>query len=174
MVAQEFTLRYPHRVERLVLACTSTGGAGGASYPLYEFVDFPLEERAQRMVILSDARLDPAWQAANPTQFQELIDQMIEMLKVGRDEPGRQVGLHRQLEARIGHDTYDRLSSLRLPVYICGGRYDGIARPANLESMQKQIRGAHLELFEGGHRFFFQDPRAFGRVAAFLQGELDD
>ena len=29
MVAQEFALRYPHRVERLVLASTSSGGAGG-------------------------------------------------------------------------------------------------------------------------------------------------
>src|SRR5258706_4604874 len=33
MVAQEFALRYPHRVERLVLGCTSSGGAGGYSYP---------------------------------------------------------------------------------------------------------------------------------------------
>ena len=31
MVAQEFVLRHPRRVERLVLACTSPGGAGGAA-----------------------------------------------------------------------------------------------------------------------------------------------
>src|SRR4030067_2259777 len=36
MVAQEFALRYPHRVERLVLACTSSGGTGGTSYPLHD------------------------------------------------------------------------------------------------------------------------------------------
>ena len=36
MVAQEFALRYPHRVQRLVLGCTSSGGEGGASYPLHE------------------------------------------------------------------------------------------------------------------------------------------
>ena len=29
MVAQELGLSFPHRVERLVLACTSSGGAGG-------------------------------------------------------------------------------------------------------------------------------------------------
>jgi len=39
MVAQEFALRYAHRVERLVLVSTSSGGKGGASYPLHEFVD---------------------------------------------------------------------------------------------------------------------------------------
>ncbi|MGH6958141.1 MAG: alpha/beta fold hydrolase, partial [Caulobacteraceae bacterium] len=36
MVAQEFVLRHPGKVERLVLACTSQGGEGGASYPFHE------------------------------------------------------------------------------------------------------------------------------------------
>ena len=39
--------------------------------------------------------------------------------------------------------------------------------------MQKQIPGARLELFEGGHLFYIQDPRAFDRMVAFLRGELD-
>jgi 3-oxoadipate enol-lactonase len=59
-----------------------------------------------------------------------------------------------------------------MPVYICGGRYDGIATPANLEAMQKQIPGSRLELFEGGHLFFIQDLRAFECIVAFLQGDL--
>ena len=34
MVAQELVKRHPSRVSKLVLACTSSGGAGGSSYPL--------------------------------------------------------------------------------------------------------------------------------------------
>ncbi len=173
MVAQELALSFPHRVERLVLACTSSGGAGGASYPLHEFAELSLEDRARRMVILSDTRLDPSWQVANPTQFQELVNEMVMRLRVGADEPDRQIGVRRQLEARATHDTYNRLPNLRLPVYICGGRYDGIAPPDNLEALHKQIPGARMELFEGGHLFFMQDPRAFERITAFLRGELD-
>ena len=124
MVAQELGLSFPDRVERLVLACTSSGGAGGASYPLHELAKLPVEERARRMVIISDTRLNPSWRTANPTQFQELVDQMAMRLKVGADEPDREIGARRQLEARVGHDTYDRLPGLLLPVYICGGRYD--------------------------------------------------
>jgi len=60
-----------------------------------------------------------------------------------------------------------------MPVYICGGRYDGIAQVSNQEAMQRQIANAQLELFEGGHLFFIQDPRAFERISAFLQGKLD-
>ena len=174
MVAQEFALRYPHRIERLVLACTSSGGAGGASYPLHELADLPVEDYVPRVLQLSDTRQDSVWQAANPARFQALFDQTLKGLQVGADEPGRLIGFRRQLEARARHDTYERLPTLRLPVYICGGRYDGIATPANLEAIQKQIPGAQLELFEGGHLFFIQDPRAFDRMAAFLRGNLDD
>jgi 3-oxoadipate enol-lactonase len=171
MVAQELALRYPHRVERLVLACTSSGGSGGSSYPLHELFGLPLGEYVRRMVVLSDTRRNPAWQAANPDQFQALIDQTLAGLQVGADEPGRRTGAKRQLEARMRHNTYDRLPDLKMPVYLCGGRYDGIALPANLEAMEKQIKGACLELFEGGHLFFLQDPRAFERITAFLKGD---
>ena len=78
-----------------------------------------------------------------------------------------------KLEARIGHDTCDRLPALSLPVFICGGLYDGIATPANLKALQAQISGAQMELFKGGHLFFLQDPKAFERILAFLLGKFD-
>jgi 3-oxoadipate enol-lactonase len=171
MVAQEFALCYPHRVQRLVLASTSSGGAGGASYPLHELSHLTAEEYTHKILYLSDTRRDAAWQVANLTQFQGLLDQTLAGLQVGADEPGRQMGVRRQLEARALHDTYQRLPTLKMPVYICGGRYDGIATPANLEAMQRQIPGSQLELFEGGHLFFIQDPRAFEGIVAFLLGD---
>jgi 3-oxoadipate enol-lactonase len=174
MVAQEFALRYPQRVERLVLASTTSGGAGGASHPFWELLDLTLEERAQWLVEHSDARCDAAWQAAHSQQFQKLIDQTLAGLKAGADEPGRAVGARRQTEARESHDTYNRLPKLRMPVFICGGRHDGVVPVPNLFAMQKQILGARLELFEGGHLFLFQDPRAVERIVQFLRGELDD
>jgi 3-oxoadipate enol-lactonase len=172
MVAQEFALRYPQRVERLVLACTSSGGAGGASYPLHELAALPLEDYVRHILRLSDIRRHPIWREANPVQFQALFDETLAGLRVGADEPGRQVGARRQLEARAHHDTFDRLPKLERPVYICGGLYDAIARPANLKAMQQQIPGSRLELFDGGHLFYIQDPRAFDRMTAFLRGDL--
>ncbi len=174
MVAQEFALRYPQRVERLVLACTSSGGAGGASYPLHELAGLQLEDYVRHILQLRDIRQDRTWREVNPVQFQTLFDETLASLRVGADELRRQVGARRQLEARAIHDTYNRLPNLRMPVYICGGLYDGIAKPANLKAIQKQIPGSHLELFEGGHLFYIQDPRAFERIVAFLKGDLKD
>ena len=173
MVAQEFALRYPHRVERLVLACTSSGGAGGASYPLHELTGLSLQDWARKVVELSDARRDATWQTAHPQEFQTLVADTLAGLKVGENEPGRTVGARRQIEARQGHNTYDRLPTLQMPAFICGGRYDGIASVSNQEALRQQIPDARLELFEGGHLFFIQDPRAFARIIAFLQGRLD-
>jgi 3-oxoadipate enol-lactonase len=174
MVAQGFALQYPHRIQKLVLACTSSGGAGGGSYPLHKFAHLTPKERVKRIIPLMDTRCDAEWQGANPQQFKELVDQMVAEYKVGADEPGREVGARRQLEARKGHDTYDRLPNLQMPVFVGGGRYDGIAPVANLQAIHKQVPHAHLELFEGGHLFFLQDPRAFQRIIAFLKGKLED
>lgn len=169
MVAQEFALRFPERVERLVLACTSSGGAGGDSYPLHELEGLTVRERALKMVLLGDTRRDTAWRAAHPRRLDNLVDQAKAAMMIGADAPGYEAGRRRQMEARRRHDTYARLPLLRMPVFVCGGRYDGIAPSANLKAIYGQIPQSRLELFEGGHLFLLQDPEAFQRVIAFLQ-----
>ena len=173
MVAQELALRHPRRVERLVLACTTSGGAGGQSYPLEELQQLPPEEYAYRLLPLLDSRQDDAWQAAHPDRARERVAAIMAGLRVGADEPGRRAGARRQLEARAGHDTWDRLARLRLPVYVCGATYDGLAAAASLRKLRDRIPGARLELFEAGHNFYVEDPQASARIAAFLRGELD-
>lgn len=168
MVAQEFALNYPQRVKKLVLGCTSSGGAGGDSYPLHNLSHLPIRERATRIVVLSDTRRDENWQVANPEMFQEFIDMTVARFSVGAGEPGRETGARRQLEARLGHDTYARLPHLNMPVLVCGGRYDSIAPMANLEAICSRVPQARLELFEGGHLFFLQDPKAFETIRLFL------
>lgn len=169
MVAQEFALRYPNRVEKLVLACTSSGGTGGASYPLHELLlGTPLRERAVKMIELLDTRYDKAWQTHHPRQFKVMIDQSVSRWKLIEDEPVRVMGLRRQLEARMYHDTYDRLPNLQMPVFICGGKYDAISPPENLRALQGQIPNSQLEFFEGGHGFLLQDQRAYESIINFL------
>jgi 3-oxoadipate enol-lactonase len=167
MVAQEYALRYPNMVKKLVLACTSSGGKGGASYPLHELSGLSSEERAEILIGLLDNRLGEGWRRSNPEKCRETLNQMMTPSRF-EDEPGRAVGARRQLEARRDHDTYDRLSQLRMLVYICGGKFDGLSPPENLEALHRQIRGSTLEFFEGGHMFLRQDPNAFKKIISFL------
>ena len=171
MVAQELAIRYPERVERMVLISTSSGGAGGSSYPLHEFDELAPEERAQRMMEIIDSRHDAAWRAANPERVQASVVQVTGRDDVDPAEAKRQaVGRRRLMDARKTHDTYDRLPALQMPVLVTGGRYDGNTPPATVEGLARPIPGVELEIFEGGHLFFLADPRAWERISAFLLG----
>src|SRR3990167_781083 len=148
MVAQELALRHPARVRRLVLACTSPGGAGGASYPFHEIEHLAGEARAKHLIPISDTRRDAVWAAANPETYAQLV--ALGSADPFADEPGRKQGAHRQLEARKDHDTWDRLSDIAAPTLIAAGRYDGVALPETQEKMAARIPGAPPRFFAGG------------------------
>ena len=158
MVAQELAIRHPGRVRRLALCCTSSGGAGGASYPLQELAD----KDPSRHLELMDVRWDDAWRKANP----DMAAMIIERFASSAASPGP--GQRLQLEARSHHDTASRLGTISCPTLVAGGRYDGIAPPANSEFLAAAIPGAQLRLFDGGHGFFLQDPDALPAIVDFL------
>jgi 3-oxoadipate enol-lactonase len=150
MVAQELAVTAPDRVTRLVLACTSAGGAGGSSYPLHE------RPSPDRMAGLMDSRPDVAG--------------AILSFMTGRAEPV-EPGYTRQLEARRSHDVWDRLPRITAPTLVMSGRHDGIAPVANSVAIASRISGAVHRSYDGGHAFLFQDPTAWSDALAFLGGE---
>jgi 3-oxoadipate enol-lactonase len=166
MVAQELVLRHPGKVERLVLACTSPGGAGGASYPFHEIQHLKGEDRARHLIQIMDTRLDASWAAANPDAYAQFVT--MATADAYASEPGHQMGVRRQLEARAGHDTWNRLDQIRCPVFIAAGRYDGIALPETQHKLASRIAGASLRFFEGGHLFMLQDRTAIPAMVEFL------
>ncbi|MDP3745948.1 MAG: alpha/beta hydrolase [Phenylobacterium sp.] len=167
MVAQELALSHPGRIDRLVLACTSPGGAGGASYPFHEIEHLTGEARAKHLIPISDTRRDAAWAAANPETYAQLV--ALGSADPFAEEPGRRQGAHRQLEARKDHDTWDRLGDIAAATLIAAGRYDGVALPETQEKMAARIPGATLRFFEGGHLFMLQDRAAVPAMVEFLK-----
>jgi 3-oxoadipate enol-lactonase len=168
MVAQELALRHPTKVTRLILACTSPGGAGGASFPFHEIDKMDRIERSRMLIPISDTRRDRAWAEAHPEFYEQIL--AIGAADLFADEPGHAAGARRQLEARAKHDTWDRLDRIACPVMIAAGRYDGIALPQTQERMSSRIPGAQLRFFEGGHLFMIQDRAALPAMIDFLQG----
>ena len=166
MVAQELAIRHPGQVKRLVLACTSPGGAGGASFPFHEIEHLKGQARARYLIPISDTRRDDAWAAAHPDQYALFV--AMGAADPYADEAGHAMGAHRQVEARAAHDTWDRLAQIACPTLIAAGRYDGIALPSTQEKLASRIPGAGLQWFEGGHLFIIQDRTAAPAMAAFL------
>ena len=166
MVAQELALRHPEKVIRLALCCTAAGGAGGSSFPLDTLQHLAPQERARRMIPISDIRNGEQWAATHPETFSQLLYAFSE--DPFADEPGHRLGARRQLEARSCHDAWERLIHIRCPTLVCGGRYDGQTLPESLVNLAKRIPDAVLRLYEGGHQFLWQDPTAWPELVEFL------
>jgi len=166
MVAQEFAVTHPQRVERLALACTSAGGGGGSSYPLQKLQELPPGQRVAAQLKMVDSRWDQRWLDAHPVD-RVLADRLT---AAGQDQqdPAAAAAYAAQLQAREGHDVWDRLGAITCPALVGYGNYDGIAPARNSEKIASRVRGAELHGYEGGHGFLFQDPAALPAFIAFL------
>ena len=166
MVAQEFAVTFPDRVDRLVLMCTSAGGIAGSSYPLHQLAQLPTFERNKALRVLTDTRFTDEWLAEHPVDA--------EIMRFQEDRPDTQKtklqieGERLQLEARIGHDVADRLHLISAPTLITAGRFDGIAPLANSQAIAERIPHSTLNVYEGGHPFLSQDRQAIRDIRTFL------
>jgi pimeloyl-ACP methyl ester carboxylesterase len=164
MVAQEFAVTNPGRVERLALACTSAGGDGGSSYPLEELLELGPEERSAARLKLIDSRWDERWLDEQPA------DRALAERMAASPVNAALAAAHKaQLVARAGHDVWDRLSAITCPTLVAYGNYDGIAPAQNSTAIASRIETAELHGYEGGHGFLFQDPTAMPALVEFLQ-----
>jgi 3-oxoadipate enol-lactonase len=166
MVAQELAVRHPHLIDRLVLCCTSTGGAGGSSFDLLQLEDLPRDIALARRVTVFDSRNDTTTEPWTIAPGMELPVQLWRAAPPPPPEAAR--GARLQLEARAFHDTWDRLPTFERPTLVIGGRFDGQAPPANLQRLANRLPHASLHFCEGGHMFLLQDPSAWPTIIAFL------
>jgi 3-oxoadipate enol-lactonase len=115
---------------------------------------------------LADSRWDERWLEAHPADRA-----LAARLTAAHDQqdPAAAPGYQAQLEARAGHDVWDRLEVITCPALVGYGNYDGIAPAQNSIAIASRIRETELRGYEGGHMFLFQDPAALPEFEAFLQ-----
>lgn len=166
MVAQELAVTWPERVERLALVVTSPGGAGGSSYPLHALATMDETERQALGPLLLDTRYSPEWLAEHPDH--RSVAAMMAARSAGERSADARRGERLQLEARAGHDVFDRLPRIACPALVQSGRYDGIAPPDNGQAIAARIPGAEYREYEAGHALSFLDPAAMPDLIAFL------
>lgn len=164
MVAQELALRRPDRVDRLVLACTTAGGAG--SYPMPEHTirlitqptDLPREERFR--VFVRNALSEP---------YDEAVVERITALRLEEAQPLE--AWQAQAAAGMAHDALDRVERIVAPTLVVAGTADEVVDVRNSALLADRIGGARLERFEGcGHLFFWQEPDRFVRLVTEFLG----
>jgi 3-oxoadipate enol-lactonase len=158
MIAQQVAADFPDRVDRLVLACTTAGGAEAAPMPaqtvalMQEAATMPPEVALRRFV---ENALAPDADAA-------LVEEVFRLRLANPPDP---VGWQAQAAAGAAFDATGLLERIAAPTLILHGTLDTVIDPRNAEVIARRIPGSRVKLFEGcGHLLFWEQPERFVRV----------
>jgi 3-oxoadipate enol-lactonase len=157
MVAQELALARPERVDRLVLACTTPGGAGSHAMP-----ERTVALIAQVPQLDPDVALRRLVENSLGQPTPELVE---EVLAYRRAHPPDTAGWMAQAAAGAGHDALDRLGDIKAPTLVVTGSADAVVDPRNSELLAERIPDARLERLDGcGHLLFWERPEEFAEL----------
>lgn len=166
-VAQEFALKYPERVGKLVLACTTAGGAHHVK-PDIEILrafapdaSLPLGEKIRRFI-----------RPAFTDDFNR--EHAAEVEKVCRMRERHTVSdatYSAQLQVAFSLDTESKLGTIANETLIITGDKDSVVPLENSSNLAKRIPNARLEIIKNGsHLFFIENAVEFNRaVKNFLK-----
>jgi 3-oxoadipate enol-lactonase len=165
MVAQELALRYPDRVDAIVLGATTAGGPEAVlaeSQPLTFFV------RVGAM-----APEEAEW-AAVPYNYslrtrRDHGDRIAQdIAKRVQHQTDTLAYLH-QVAAAATHNAAGRLRQIQAPTLIVHGEEDVIMPPENAHHLASEIRHAELKIWpDAAHLYITDEPRADIYVGRFL------
>ena len=166
MIAQEVALRHPHRVRKLVLACTAPGGEGSlrpAPEVLGAFVHSPGCDPEEEIRRVLPFLYTEEYRRSRPEEIEAFVRRRLA-------KPVSAEGHAAQLAAAVGHSAWDRLGSVGVPTLVVTGDGDRVVPPENSRRIAQRIPGAKLVLLPGApHRLFAENAEAFNReVLSFL------
>ena len=161
-LAQQFALRDPARVRRLVLVSTATGALMVPGHP-----------RVLRHMLTPRRHRDPAHAAAIAGEIygggMRAGAPRSGELPHATATPGAGRGYYYQLLAAAGWTSLPLLPLIRQPTLILAGDDDPLTPLANARIMHRLIPGSELVIYHGGHLDLVSEPR---RMAAIVEAFL--
>ena len=168
MIVQEIALKYPQRVNGLILACTHCGGK--KAVPADPAV-------VQNLVASLFSGTEEALQKGFRSLFTERTIQEAPGIvqrygEVSKRFPAAAPVLVNQLKLGQRFDTWEDLVNIQNPTLVIVGKEDILIPPENSKILAERIPNARLRILErGGHQFLIEDPEAFNNaVLEFLMG----
>jgi 3-oxoadipate enol-lactonase len=173
MVAQEIALRYPERVNALVLGATTAGGAGAAAG---DFAALSFFSRARTM------QDEEAQWAAVPYLYGERTrrrraDRIGEDIarRVERAAPSLTTHMQQLAAAGAHRTTEHRLEEIGAPTLVVHGADDVVVPVENGRALATGIPNAELRVWPGaGHFYPTDEPRADRDVERFLRAHTGE
>ena len=169
-VAQEFALRFPERLNKLILACTTAGGANHVKPSIEVLRSFAPDaslspgEHIRRF-------LRPAFTDEFNRQHADEIERICQMREA--NEVAEAVYLA-QLQTAFGFDSGDKIGAIETETLILTGDKDSVVPMENSLNLAGKLPNATLKIIENGsHLFFIENADEFNRlVREFCQNRL--
>ncbi len=169
MICQEFAIRHPKRVNKMVLTGTGATTARAKFDPIsiWNFV------KSRDSDGLTFAAQQFLWLFSESfRRNHEAVDQTLQLL-ASNPNPVSAEAYQRQAEAYVKHDTADRLEQVRVPTLVIAGEQDRLTPPWICREVADAIPNARFLLLEGdgsSHVLPLERPEDFNRAAlSFLK-----
>jgi pimeloyl-ACP methyl ester carboxylesterase len=162
MIAQEFALNHPDKVEKLVL-CSTTCGPRHSVQPSPQALEVlmrPQEGMTYEEVVKTWIPLlfTEDFVKTNASYLSAVTQQALRA-PIPADAYQRQIG------AILNFDTYERLPKIKAATLVMQGKKDMIVPPENARIIADRIPGAKLVYFENsGHALFSQEPEKVNKA----------
>lgn len=164
MIAQEFALRYPARVARLVLVSTTAGGPTHVPMSAETLGRFLTPAAPGREGIRERLRLAVTDSFLATSYAERMID-----LRLADPQP--LAAFQAQSAAGVVFNRSGTVSEIRVPTLIVHGSDDVLVPVANARYLADRIPQSRLLVYDGlGHQFFVESAERFNRdIIEFLQ-----
>lgn len=165
MIAQDLAVRYPERVDKLVLACTTPGWP--FAYPMPSAtVRLTAASRRLPRDVAARRHVENALSAITLEQRPDLVEQI---LARQRSATASQATWQGQVAAGTSYVGGLRQRDIRARTLILHGEADRVVDPRNARLLAARIPHAQLITFPGrGHLFFWEDPAGFAAAITSL------
>lgn len=166
-VAQEFALRFPERLKKLILVCTTAGGQGHVAPEPEILRSFapdpsrPLGERIRKF-------FRPAFTDGFHARHADTVEKVCRLREENEvAEPTYQA----QLQAAFSFDLENEISRIKNETLVVTGDQDNLVPAENSINLAKKMPNATLKIIENGsHLIFVENPDEFNRiVSGFLK-----
>jgi pimeloyl-ACP methyl ester carboxylesterase len=162
MIAQEVAAGAPERVDKLVLCCTTPGGADTVPMP-----DVTVQLFAEAAALAPEVALRRFVENALAADASaELIQELYDLRVANPPDPA---GWQAQAAAGLTFEGVD--GEIAAPTLIVTGTEDNVVDPHNSDVLAERIPGAEVQRIDNaGHLVFWEQPDAFVRIIwEFLQ-----
>ncbi len=161
MIAQELTLRHPEKVSALVLGCTTPGGPNSLPTPrktIEEMSSIPNVSIEEGLEIVMRWLYTEEFVAANGQQLREKTLNTFDLRMPRHAVVG-------QMRAIASHNTYDRLSEIKVPTLVIAGGNDELIPSENSPILAQRIPGAELVMYPKARHGYLHEVAAEATAA---------